>query len=51
MGREILKDWTYKKHAVLCTGIYLGLYAFDMTVSYFILRKVFRKMDEQGKLD
>ncbi len=33
----------YKKHARFCTALYLGLYAFDMTFSYFILKKVFNK--------
>ena len=40
---DYFKDWNYKKHAKFCTAIYLGLYAFDMTVSYFIIRKLFGK--------
>ena len=40
---DYFKDWNYRKHAKFCTAIYLGLYAFDMTVSYFIIRKLFGK--------
>ena len=36
-------DWNYKKHAKFCTALYLGLYAFDMTLSYFIIKKVAKK--------
>ena len=35
----------YKKHAKFCTAVYLGLYAFDMTVSYFIVKKLLKKYD------
>ena len=40
---DYFKDWNYRKHAKFCTAIYLGLYAFDMIVSYFIIRKLFGK--------
>ena len=39
MLKDFFKDWNYKKHAKFCTLIYLGLYAFDMTVTYFIIKK------------
>lgn len=39
--------WNYKKHAKFCTGVYLGLYAFDMTVSYFICKKIIDRMDSK----
>lgn len=42
---KLFKDWNYKKHAKLVTGIYLGLYAIDMTVSYLLIKKLF---DEDG---
>ena len=41
LNKDYFKDWNYKKHAKFCTAVYLGLYAFDMTVSYFIIKKVF----------
>ena len=45
MGTEYFKDWNYKKHAKLCTSVYACLYAFDMTVSYFIVKKLLKKFD------
>lgn len=44
--RNFFSNWTYKKHAKFCTAVYLSLYAFDMTVSYFICRKLLDKIDE-----
>ena len=41
---DYYKDWDYKKHAGFCTGLYLALYAFDMTFSYFIIKKVMKKV-------
>ena len=41
---DYYKDWDYKKHARFCTGLYLALYAFDMTFSYFIIKKVAKKV-------
>ena len=35
----MLKDWNYKKHAKLVTGIYLGLWAIDMTLGYLVVKK------------
>ena len=43
LNAEYFADWNYKKHARFCTALYLGLYAFDMTVSYFIINKVSEK--------
>ena len=45
--RNYFTNWNYKKHAKFCTAVYLGLYAFDMTVSYFICKKLIDKMDEE----
>lgn len=42
LNKDYFKDWNYKKHAKFCTAVYLGLYAFDMTVSYFIIKKVLK---------
>ena len=39
MNRDYFNDWNYKNHAKFVTAGYLGLYAIDMTASYFILKK------------
>lgn len=44
--RNFFRNWNYKKHAKFCTAVYLSLYAFDMTVSYFICKKLLDKVDE-----
>ena len=44
--RGYFTHWNYKKHAKFCTAVYLSLYIFDMTVSYFICKAVLDKMDE-----
>lgn len=41
---DYFSDWDYKKHARFCTALYLALYAFDMTFSYFIIKKVVKKV-------
>lgn len=46
MKKDYFKDWNYKKHAKFVTCVYLSLYAVDMTVSYFILKKAFGKKEE-----
>ena len=43
ISEDYFKNWNYKKHAKFCTVVYLSLYAFDMTVSYFIIRKLLEK--------
>ena len=48
--QSYFSHWNYKKHAKLCTAVYLSLFAFDMTVSYFICKKVIDKWDEQREL-
>ena len=50
--RKYFTHWNYKKHAKFCTAVYLSLYAFDMTVSYFIYKAVLDKWDaeEEKKL-
>lgn len=42
MMKEYFKDWNYKKHAKFVTAVYLGLYAIDMTASYFLLKKLLK---------
>ena len=44
--RSYFSNWNYRKHAKLCTAVYLSLYAFDMTLSYFICKKLLDKVDE-----
>lgn len=43
--QDYFKDWNYKKHAKLCATVYLSLFAFDMTVSYFIVKKLLNKIE------
>lgn len=42
---DFFKNWNYKKHAKFCTAVYLVLYTFDMTASYFIVKKLLKKYD------
>lgn len=44
--RDFFTNWNYKKHAKFCTAVYLGLYAIDMTVSYFIVKRILDRIDE-----
>ena len=45
--KRFFSNWNYKKHAKFCTAVYCGLYAFDMTVSYFIIKRILDKVDEE----
>lgn len=47
INEDYFRNWNYKKHAKFCTAVYLCLYTFDMTVSYFIIRKMFSKYDDK----
>ena len=49
--REYFRNWNYKKHAKFCTALYLGMYAFDMTVSYFIVKKMLKKVEEIEEIE
>ena len=51
MNREFFRNYNYKKHALLCACVYGTLIAFDMTVSYVILKKYFDKLDEKEFLE
>ena len=42
-SKDYFKDYSYKKHAKLCGCIYGALIAFDMTVSYVIIKKYLEK--------
>lgn len=39
---EYLKDYNYKKHCKLVGAVYLPLILFDLTASYFIIKKVLK---------
>ena len=43
--KKLFKDWDYKKHAKLVGSIYLTLFAIDMTLGYWVVKKTF---DENG---
>ena len=45
--QDYFTDWNYKKHAKLCCGVYLALFALDMTVGYVIAKKVLPKKLEE----
>lgn len=40
--KDFFADWNYKKHAKLCTALYLTLFAIDMTVGYVVAKKVLK---------
>ena len=46
LDKEYFKDWNYKKHAKLCAGVYLALFAFDMTISYPIVKKLLSRIED-----
>lgn len=37
---EYFANWNYRKHAKLCAGLYLTLFAIDMTVGYVLAKKL-----------
>lgn len=43
--RDFFRNYNYKKHAKICAVTYGILFAFDMTVSYVILKKAFAKKE------
>lgn len=49
-GRAAVKNffshWNYRKHAKLCATVYLTLFVFDMTISYFICKRLLDKADQ-----
>lgn len=40
---EYFSNWNYRKHAKLCAGVYLALFAIDMTVGYVLAKKLLDK--------
>lgn len=38
--KNFFKDWNYKKHAKFVTAIYAVLYAIDMTLGFFLIKKL-----------
>ncbi len=44
--KNFFTDWNYKKHAKFVTGVYLALYAIDMTVGYIVCKKCLDKIQE-----
>ena len=47
ISRDYFKNWNYKKHAKFCAAVYLALFAFDMTVSYPIVKTILDRTDEK----
>jgi len=45
--KNLLKNWDYKKHAKVVTGIYLACYAIDMTLGYLIVKST---IDDDGNI-
>lgn len=41
--KKLLRDWNYKKHAKFVTGLYLAMYAVDMTIGYVVMKKCLEK--------
>lgn len=37
---EYFSSWNYKKHTKLCVGVYLTLFAIDMTLGYVLAKKL-----------
>ena len=52
--KNFFKDWNFKKHAKLVTGVYLVCYAIDMTLGYAVSKKCLgtsQKADEEEYCD
>lgn len=48
--KEFFSNWNYKKHAKFAAGVYLALFAIDMTVGYVVAKKCIDKADAiEGK--
>lgn len=43
----MFKNWNYKKHAAFVSGVYLTLWAIDMTLGYVVAKKVLPKIEEK----
>lgn len=38
--KKFFDNWNYKKHAKFVTAIYGVLYLIDMTLTYFVIKKI-----------
>ena len=47
----MFKNWNYKKHAAFVSGVYLALWAVDMTLGYVIAKKYLPRDEEQKQID
>lgn len=45
--KRILKNWNYRKHAKIVTGIYLACYAIDMTLGYILVKKCLKEKEQE----
>lgn len=45
--KNFFKNWNYKKHAAFVSGVYLTLYAIDMTMGYLVVKKYLNKGEEE----
>lgn len=43
----MFKNWNYKKHAALVSGVYLALWTIDMTLGYVVVKKYAAKLEEK----
>lgn len=43
----MFKNWNYKKHAAFVSGVYLTLWAIDMTLGYVVAKKVLPTTEEK----
>lgn len=43
----MFKNWNYKKHAAVVSGVYLALWAIDMTLGYVVVKKAIEKAEEK----
>lgn len=46
----MFKDWNYKKHTAFVSGIYLVLWAIDMTLGYVIVKKYVSDKEEKKQI-
>lgn len=44
----MFKNWNYKKHAKVVSGVYLTLWAIDMTLGYFVIKKCTGEKEKQA---
>ncbi|WP_312092675.1 hypothetical protein [Aminipila sp.] len=48
--KRFFSDWNYKKHAKFVTVIYGVLYAIDMTLTYFVIKRINKKECQVKKI-